>query len=172
MSQLFYSIMLSSSIYLNVNPRYTKDCFSLLCSGDSSHPIQVWCIGRLQLLQGTAAPLIFYTVPNIMFIFCCWILLYKPANPCLLPRLGNSGSGAPVSEDSTVAAHTPRAATARILQLHVRRTHAKIRTVCFTALEVMTLVKLVPPSVYSPLSRSDCPSGWGCERSVERRCTA
>lgn len=34
-------------------------CCTLLCSRDSSHPIQVWCNGRLQLLQGTAE-LIFY----------------------------------------------------------------------------------------------------------------
>ncbi len=75
---------------------------------------------------------------NVMFIFC--FMYYKPTTHYLLSPLtplfsvGNSGSGPPVSEDSTVAAHTPRAAAARILQLHVRHTHATIRIICFTAL--------------------------------------
>lgn len=49
------------------------------------------------------------------------IIYYLLLTP--LFSVGNSGSGPPVSEDHTVAAHTQRAASARILQLHVRHTH-------------------------------------------------
>lgn len=68
-------------------------------------------------------------MPNVMFIF--YFMYYKPTTYLLynllspltsLFSVGNSGSGPQVSEDSTVAAHTPRAVTARILQLHVRHT--------------------------------------------------
>lgn len=87
------------------------------------------------------------------FLFEFWIfrtpqsIIYS-----ILFSVGNSGSGPPVSEDHTVAAHTPRAASARILQLHVRHTHthAKIRIFCFTALNDVRLSVMTPFKLFSP----------------------
>lgn len=82
-------------------------------------------------------------MPNVMFVclFFCYLDFSNPSVHYLLLLtplffVGNSGSGTPVSEDHTVAAHTPRAASPRILQLHVRHTRlcAKISIICFTAL--------------------------------------
>lgn len=111
-------------------------------------------------------PLLFWfavpSMPNVMFIF--YFMYYKPTTYLLynllspltsLFSVGNSGSGPQVSEDSTVAAHTPRAVTARILQLHVRHTRYNKdylfhSTQWFTSqvmywLKVMTFVKLFCP---------------------------
>lgn len=54
----------------------------------------------------------------------CHVSVYvkMSSSHLLLLPLGHCRSGPPVSEDTTVVAHTQRAATARILQLHVRHT--------------------------------------------------
>lgn len=68
---------------------------------------------------------------------------------------GNSGGSAPVSDDHTGAAHTQRAASAGLLQLHVRHT----AQACLTSLtmHVLTLPRL--PLLPSVSPRSLLPSG-------------
>lgn len=52
---------------------------------------------------------------HVCFVFSCERLFLTS-----LLSAGNSGSGAPVSDEHTGAAHTQRAASAGLLQLHVR----------------------------------------------------
>lgn len=84
---------------------------------------------------------------GVYFVFSCERAHSRPLLSSLLSA-GNSGSGAPVPDEHTGAAHTQRAASAGLLQLHVRPPPHTHTQACFTVCRLNN-ESLSPPFLLS-----------------------